>query len=77
MRKVTIVKTPTHRLLDQLLGEKGPLEAFVASRRADGMAWRLIARELYDITHLDVTYETLRSWFPEDAETVAKAEQAS
>lgn len=63
--------TPTHRLADALLGEDGPLEAFVRTRRAKGRAWRLIARDLYEATgrEIDVTYESLRAWFP-DAATV-------
>lgn len=54
------------RLLDLVLGDDGPLEAFVRSRRADGRAWRLIARDLYESTGEDVTYETLRTWFPDE-----------
>jgi hypothetical protein len=66
------VQTPNHRLADILLGDDGPLENFVRTRRATGRAWRLIARDLYEATDLDLTYETLRSWFPD-----APAESAS
>ena len=61
--------TPTHRLADALLGEDGPLETFVRTRRAKGRAWRLIARDLYEVTdnEIDVTYESLRAWFPDPA----------
>lgn len=54
------------RLADLLLG--GKLDEFVRSRRAEGRAWRLIARDLWEATDgaLDVTHETLRSWYPED-----------
>lgn len=62
-----IAPTATHRLADSLLGDDGPLEDFVRIRRVDGRSWRLIARDLYERTEIDVTYETLRSWFP-DAE---------
>lgn len=65
--------TPTLRLADLLLGEQGPLEQFVRQRRSNGRAWRLIARDLYEATNreVDVTYETLRSWFPDEPAEVA------
>lgn len=61
-------QTATHVLADHLLGAEGPLEDFVALRRSEGRAWRLIARDLYEATDckVDVTYETLRSWFPDE-----------
>ena len=33
----------------------------MAERRAQGRAWRLIARDLYEEVGLDITYETLSS----------------
>lgn len=57
--------TPTQRILDIAVGGEG-LEHFVRSRRAADRSWRLIARDLYELTGEDVTYETLRSWFPEE-----------
>lgn len=62
-------RTATHHLADLLLGEAGPLERFVRERR-DGSpkrAWRLIERDLYEATgqQIDLTYESLRSWFPD------------
>jgi hypothetical protein len=56
-----------HRLANIALGDEGPLELFVRERRADGRAWRLIARDLYESTSpaVDITYETLRSLFPD------------
>ena len=65
-------RTPSHHLCDVLLGDDGPLETFVRTRRDDGRAWRLVARDLYEATDhkIDLTYETLRSWFP-DAPTEA------
>lgn len=58
------------RLADHLLD--GGLDEFVLSRRAQGRAWRFIARDLYEATDrgIDVTYETLRGWYP-DREQVA------
>lgn len=52
------------RLADTLLD--GGLDEFVQSRRAVGRSWRLIARDLYEDTKVDVTYETLRGWYPDD-----------
>lgn len=55
----------SHRaeLADHLLPDG--LEEFVTSRRAAGQSWRRIALELRDATGtvIDVTHETLRSWF--------------
>lgn len=63
-------QTPTHKLADLLLGDDGPLERFVKERRAAGISWRFLVRELADATggEIDLTYETLRSWFPEAVE---------
>lgn len=59
-------QTPTSLLADQLLGG---LEEFVLSRRAAGMSWRRIAIAIYDATDrkLMPTHESIRSWFPDDA----------
>lgn len=61
-------QTPTHRLADLLLAERGPLERFVRDRRAEGRSWRLITRDIYEATNneIDLTYETLRQWFPDE-----------
>ena len=56
--------TPTYRLADLQLS--GGLEEYVRSRRVAGRSWRRIALDLLDDIDLDVTHETLRSWFPED-----------
>lgn len=58
--------TPTVRLAEVLLGGDGALTEFVQIRRP-ARSWRLIARDLYESTdgQIDVTYETLRGWFPE------------
>lgn len=58
---------PLRRLADHLLD--GKLDDFVLTRRAEGMAWRLIEREIWVATdgQVDVTFETLRNWYAEDA----------
>ena len=63
-----MTQTTLHTAADRLLGDAGPLEELVADRRNQGVSWRKIAAELRDLTGIDVTHETLRSWF---AETVA------
>lgn len=58
-------ETPTQRLAGLILGE--PLEDFVRARRAEGRPWRHIARDLWEATSgdVDVTHETLRTWYPD------------
>lgn len=55
--------TPTQRLASLLLEQ--PVADWIADRRDEGRSWRLIARELQLSTNgqIDVTAETLRSWF--------------
>lgn len=64
-------QTPTQRLADLILAE--PLEEFVRTRRAQNTSWRLIERDLLAATdgQVDVTYETLRSWYPDETAAVA------
>lgn len=57
--------TPLMELADIKLG--GELEPFVRSRRTEGRPWRLIAIDLRDATGIDITDETLRVWFPDEA----------
>ena len=57
--------TPTYLAANHLLD--GELETFVKTRRAENMSWRRIARALEEKTGLNVTHETVRSWFPEEA----------
>lgn len=66
----SVEQTPKHQLADLLLGGDGSLERFVTSRRRAGRSWRLIIRDLYDATggRVDLTYETLRTWFPDEVE---------
>lgn len=54
--------SPLFRLADTLL--QGQLSVFIAERRAVGMSWRLLSRDLYEVTNhqVDVTHETLRVW---------------
>jgi hypothetical protein len=53
----------TYLLIEERLGE--PLAQYVAARRP-GTAWRRIAMEIYKRTDVDVTYETLRTWFADE-----------
>lgn len=57
--------SPTQRAANHLLD--GKLEEFVSMRRSAGRSWRLIARDLMEATSIDVTHETLRSWFRDEA----------
>lgn len=65
--------TPKRQLAELLLNE--PLDRFVRTRRAAGHAWRQIAIELRDATdgRVDVTGESLRSWFPDQKPEKASA----
>lgn len=67
-------RPPLRRLADHLV--KGGLDDFVKERRATGRSWRLIERDLYLSTKgkASVSFETLRSWYPDlaaDTESVA------
>lgn len=53
--------TATQALADHLLD--GGLEPFVAARRLQRKSWRRIALDLRDAVGVDVTHETVRSWF--------------
>jgi len=61
--------TPTQLAANHLLD--GHLDQFVAERRNTGRSWRLIARDLYEATDLDVTHETLRTWYPESTQVAS------
>lgn len=65
------MRTALHELADLKLGGDGALKDLVLARRAEGVSWRLIARDVYDATGVDVTHESLRSWFPEKAEATS------
>jgi hypothetical protein len=55
-------ESPTRHLADVLVNG---VEKYVRDRRQAGLSWRRIALELRDSTDakVDVTHETLRSWF--------------
>jgi hypothetical protein len=55
--------SPTYLLIEQRLGK--PLADFIGERRPH-TAWRRIAMEILKRTDVDVTYETLRTWFSAD-----------
>jgi intein-encoded DNA endonuclease-like protein len=59
--------TATQKLADHLID--GGLAAYVLDRRAKGHSWRRIALALRDDVGIDVTHETVRSWY--SAEDVA------
>lgn len=60
------MQTPTRRLADLLLADRGTtLPEFVSTRRVQGTSWRQVSLDLRDQTGLDVTHESLRRWFPE------------
>lgn len=54
--------TPSQRLASHYLGQD--VRAWINERRAEGVAWRWIARELAEATDgtVDVTHESVRSW---------------
>lgn len=52
--------------IDRLIADDD-LATFVATRRQTGRSWRRIGIDLRDETGIDVSYETLRSWFPDEA----------
>jgi hypothetical protein len=56
-------QTPTYHLANVLLN--GDFAQWVVERRKAGRSWRRIALELYEVSdqRIDVTHETLRSWF--------------
>jgi hypothetical protein len=54
-------KTATRQLLDLML--EGQLDALVSERRDQGVPWRLIAREVYERTGVDITPQALRVWY--------------
>lgn len=55
-------ETPTQRLATLLLEQ--PVTDWIADKRAAGLSWRVIARDLHTSTQgaVDVTAETLRGW---------------
>jgi hypothetical protein len=62
-------KPPLSRRLAEIV-TPGGLTEFVRARRAEGMSWRTITHALWAATNgdVDVSHETLRSWFPDTAD---------
>lgn len=56
--------TTTKRLADVLLD--GKLDEYVTERRAAGKSWRRITLDLRDDIGVDITHNTLRSWYPDE-----------
>ena len=56
--------SPLKQLASILLGDDGPVERFINERRAQGVAWRKVTRELYEATDrkIDISHETAREW---------------
>jgi transposase-like protein len=46
-------------------GGMEPLGSFLAKRHMQGVSLRLIAQELFQITGVQVSHETIRSWIRE------------
>jgi hypothetical protein len=61
--------TIKQRLVDALLDEE--LGEYVRKARAAGESWQRISMALSQKTGLYVTYESLRSWYPEHAKAAS------
>ena len=61
-------KSDRRRLAELLLVNKGRegLEDFVRQRRSDGKSWAEISFELRELIDVNVSYEALRRWFPDE-----------
>jgi hypothetical protein len=44
----------------------GPVGQWIQDRREESMSWGRMSRVLYEITNMDVSYETLRRWHADD-----------
>lgn len=51
-------------LLEERIGAKS-LMAYLMERRAEGVTLRGISSELYDLTGLSISYESVRAWIEE------------
>lgn len=60
--------TAAYQLADQAVGG---LEPFVAERRGQGISWRRISIELLQEHQIDISGESLRSWFKDRVESAA------
>jgi hypothetical protein len=63
-------RTGLYREVEDALGS--PLDEFVQARRP-GKSWRLIAREIEDVTGIALTGETIRVWITYERKAVGAA----
>lgn len=72
MRSV-LNQNPTQQLAEIILGR--PLSAYVADRRAEGLAWRKVASALQADTdgRIAVSHEALRLWYGDELAAVEAA----
>ena len=54
--------SPTRQLAELILNQ--PIQEWITARRAEGLSWRSLERELYRETdgRVNTTYETIRKW---------------
>ncbi len=54
--------TPNQKLAGMILGK--PVKDYIRERRALGRSWRLVARDLYEVTNgqIDITYQAAKNW---------------
>lgn len=51
--------------------ELGSVGAWITARRGEHMSWGHMSRVLWQLTGLDVSYETLRRWHQDDVDRAA------
>jgi hypothetical protein len=62
--QLTTVMAPSRNILKNLLDIKtGDLDTHVTAARNNGQSWRTIATNLTQTTGINVSHETLRSWY--------------
>lgn len=59
------VRRATEVAFEMRTGGMEPLGSFLAKRHMQGVSLRLIAQELFQITGVQVSHETIRSWIRE------------
>jgi len=47
----------------------GPVGQWIKERRDENMSWGRMSRVLWDMTGVEVSYETLRRWHADDEQT--------
>jgi hypothetical protein len=65
-RILVMTDTPLYRLVELRLGRS--LAGYVGERRAAGEDWRSIVREIGADAGVEISRETLRSWFVQVAQ---------